>query len=407
MKAIIVVWMVWMVMMGPVSPAWADHQALSGPLQKALSHRIGSKDAVMVVSADGTILAQIHADLPLVPASILKVLTALTALETLGANFQFNTDFLLDEHDNLKIKGYGDPLLISERLRAIANTLAEKLRQVDNLILDDSFFKQPLVIPGRGSSSQPYDAPNGALCVNFNTVAFHRDGGRWVSGEPQTPLLSSVFPKIEAAGLTSGRITLAADSDEALLYTGQLFRFFLNQAGIKTTGKIFRGAVSYENDKLVWQYRSTDNLGQAVKALLEFSNNFIANQILLVMGAQVFGPPATMEKGLSVLQAFYKKTLGISTGRIVEASGISRRNRMTAQTMITILNRFEPYHTLLRSKERQFYKTGHLKGIRTRAGFLMDRRGQPCRFAVLVNTPGKTTRPIMRVIEKHLMSAAK
>jgi len=70
--------------------------------------------------------------------------------------------------------------------------------------------------------------------------------------------------------------------------------------------------------------------------------------------------------------------------------------------MITILNRFKPYHTLLRHKGRQFYKTGHLNGIRTRAGYLIDRNGKRCPFAVLVNTPGKTTRKIMQVMEKHL-----
>ena len=355
----------------------------------------------MVVSSDGAVLARINADLPLIPASTLKILTALAALKTLGVEFRFNTDFLIDAQNNLKIKGYGDPLLVSERLQTIAAALAGKLSQVNHLILDDSFFRQPATIPGRGASSQPYDAPNGALCVNFNTVAFTRHNGRWTSGEPQTPLLPSVIPKIEATGLNAGRITLAADSDDALQYTGHLFRYFLNQAGIKINGAILRGSVSPATDQLIWQYRSAKNLGQAVRDLLEFSNNFIANQILLVMGAHVYGAPATMEKGLSVLNTFYKTTLGISSGSIVEASGISRRNRMSARAMITVLSRFQPYHMLMRQQGGQFYKTGHLKGIRTRAGFLMDRNGKLCRFAVLVNTPGKTTRPIMQIIEKH------
>ena len=386
----------------PVSISMADTHALSERLTHALSAYIGPRDAVMVAASDGTPLAHINADKPLIPASILKILTALTALEILGANYQFNTDFLVDEHNNLKIKGYGDPLLISERVHTIANALAEKQRVIKHIILDDSFFKQPMSIPGRGTSSQPYDAPNGALCVNFNTVAFEQRQGQWVSAEPQTPLLPFVVPKIESTGLTAGRITFAGSSDEALQYTGHLFRFFLQQAGIETKGSILRGQVSYETDKMLWQYQSEDNLGQVVKALLEFSNNFMANQVLLVLGAHGFGAPATVQKGLSVLNSFYQKVLGISTGQIVEASGISRRNRLTARAMITILNRFEPYHMLLRHQDHQFYKTGHLKGIRTRAGYLFDGHGNRWQFAILLNTAGKTTHGIMRIIEKQL-----
>ena len=400
--AFILAGMITLAVMGAAPGALGDSPTPDSRLQAALTGRIGARDAVMVTSADGTIQAQINADLPLVPASILKILTALAALETLGSDFHFNTDFLADEAGNLKIKGYGDPLLVSERLQSIARSLAMKRQQFGDIILDDTYIEQPLKIPGRGASTQPYDAPNGALCVNFNTVAFERKGNRWVSAEAQTPLLPSVIPKIKATGLSSGRITLAGDSDEALQYTGELFHYFLNQAGVRTTGAVRRGAVDYRSDILLWQHRSEDNLGEVLRALLEFSNNFMANQILLVMGAHAYGPPATLEKGLAVITAFYHKTLGMTKGRIVEASGISRRNRLTARGMVTILNRFEPHHALLRSIAGQYYKTGHLKGIRTRAGYLADRSGSLYRFALLLNTPGKATGPIMQIIQEQL-----
>ena len=55
--------------------------------------------------------------------------------------------------------------------------------------LDDTYFTQPLTIPGISSSSNPYDAPNGALCANFNTVFFKHSRDGYASAEPQTPLL--------------------------------------------------------------------------------------------------------------------------------------------------------------------------------------------------------------------------
>ena len=388
--------------MAVLNVSWGAGNQKSADLAKQLSELAGPRDAILVAAPDGRTLAAVHEERPLVPASTLKLLTTLTALEKIGPEYRFKTDFYLDTRNNLKIKGYGDPLLISEELQVIAAHLAPLVPTVHDLVLDDSFFTQPVRIPGRGSSSEPYDAPNGALCVNFNTVAFKYSRGHWVSDEPQTPLLPSVIPKIAASGLRQGRITLAADRTEALEYAGELFRFFFRQNGIKVTGTVTRGRVNPESDQLIWTYWPVRNLSEVVAQLLEFSNNFIANQILLVMGAEVFGPPGTVEKGLKVLREFYRNDLGISTGRIVEASGISRENRITARAMLRILQRYEPYHSLMRREGRQFYKTGHLKGVRTRAGFLSGADGRLYRFVVICNTPGKTTDAIMRVIERHI-----
>lgn len=382
--------------------SWAGNLSPSTTLGRKLAAMAGAGDAVAVAAPDGDIIAGVNVDLALVPASILKLLTTLAALEKLGPDYRFRTDFYIDSRNNLKIKGYGDPLLVSEELKVMADHLAARLRAIHNLILDDFYFEQPVRIPGRGTSTEPYDAPNGALCANFNTVAFNRKNGRLVSDEPQTPLLPSVIPKIAASGLTSGRITLAANSTEALQYTGELFQYFFRQAGMEVEGAIGRGRVDPQRDRLVWPYRSRHELRKVAADLLEYSNNFMANQILLVMGAEVLGPPATVDKGLQALNDYYHGELKIESGRIVEASGISRQNRITARAMLKILQRYEPYHALMRREGRQFYKTGHLNGVRTRAGFLTSAHGEPYRFVVMINTPGKSTDGMMNAIEKHL-----
>jgi len=268
-----------LILLTAISPAIASRLSESpseSDFVKQLSALAGPLDSILVAAPDGRTLAAVHEDLPLVPASILKLLTTLAALEKLGPDYRFKTDFYLDSRNNLKIKGYGDPLLISETLKVIAGQLAPLVPVVHDLVLDDSFFAQPIRIPGRGDSTQPYDAPNGALCVNFNTVAFKKANGQWVSDEPQTPLMTSVIPKIAASGLTRGRITLAADRFEALQYAGELLSFFLKQAGVRVTGGIINGRINPATDAWVWSYRSDATLGQAVTKLLEFSNNFIA-----------------------------------------------------------------------------------------------------------------------------------
>lgn len=371
-------------------------------LEQKLAPLLGKRDAVMVCAHDGQVLAALNSDRPLVPASILKVLTCLAALHYLGESYRFPTDFYLSPDGSLKIKGYGDPLLVSERLQTIGVQLAARVSTVRHLVLDAAHFSQPIIIPGRGRSNEPYDAPNGALCVNFNTVFFKRQNNAWISAEPQTPLLPSVIPAIKASGLTEGRITLAGDSAEALQYAGELLQYFLEEAGASVTGRIMSGSVDPNQDRRLWQYHSPDELTAVVSALLEYSNNFIANQLLLAMGARVYDPPATVDKGLKALHQYYQTTLGLQTGTIVEASGISRDNRVSARIMMTLLEHFAPHHSLMRRQGRQWYKTGHLKGIRTRAGYLDAADGSLYRFVVMLNTPGRTTDRIMRVLEKML-----
>lgn len=356
----------------------------------------------MIAAPDGQILVAVHEDQLLVPASILKVLTALAALHYLGADHRYATEFYLTPRGDLGIKGYGDPLLVSERLEIIAQYLAGQIRQVRSLILDDSYFDHPIVIPGRSRSNEPYDAPNGALCVNFNTVFFKRQNGQWISAEPQTPLLPSIIAKIEASGLTTGRINLAADRKESLHYTGELFSYFFARAGITIQEKSRPGTVDVEKDRLVWRYRSAEPLTRVIADLMAFSNNFIANQLLLTMGAHREGAPATVDKGMRALHRYYHEVLGIQTGQLVEASGISRRNRISARTMMLILETFAPYYQLMRHEGRQWYKTGTLNGIHTRVGFLEAAEGERYRFVVMINTPGKTTDRVMGVLEREL-----
>jgi D-alanyl-D-alanine carboxypeptidase/D-alanyl-D-alanine-endopeptidase (penicillin-binding protein 4) len=381
----------------------ADAAALKGSrkLEKMLAPLIGTADAVMVTAPDGRILAAIHNHRLLVPASTLKLITALAALHYLGETYRFPTDFYTSQDGDLIVKGYGDPLLISEQLDVIARHLAGQVQRVDDLVLDDSYFSYPIVVPGRNHSVEPYDAPNGALCVNFNTVSFEHRNGRWMSAEPQTPLLPSTIAKIKASGLTAGRITLAADRNESLRYAGELLNYFLGQAGIATSGTITFGRVEPQKDTLLWRYYSNKQLTDVIAELLEYSNNFIANQLLLAMGAREYRPPADLARGVRALRRYYGSVLGLKNGFLAEGSGISRRNHVSAQIMMFILKKFAPYHRLMRHQGRQFYKTGTLNGIHTRVGYLSAHGGGLYRFVVMVNTPGKTTDRIMRVIERE------
>jgi D-alanyl-D-alanine carboxypeptidase/D-alanyl-D-alanine-endopeptidase (penicillin-binding protein 4) len=290
----------------------------------------------------------------------------------------------------------GDPLFVSEVIRDFCRQLTETVQmpEVTKIVIDQSWFAPDIDIPGTGQSLNPYDATTGALCANFNTIHFTRDAvsQTFVSGEPQTPLLEMFISDIRKTGLTQGRILLAKEVRP--LYPGLLMARFLEDLGVKVAGPVetglfpdtagqTSGSASGGSSFQVLPLSSPWTLEQVVEKLLAFSNNFIANQVMLALGAHVHGPPATLEKGIAVLTKTAADLPGWETARIAEGSGISRENRITPVQMGALLLAFMPHHERLRRTDTQYYKTGTLTGVRTRAGYFIgtDQRLYP--FAIM------------------------
>ena len=243
---------------------------------ESIKSLIGPHDALIVSDSKGRTIISKNKNKKLVPASILKLLTSLVALHYLGPDYRYATEFYLDRHSNLKIKGFGDPLLFSEIINDIAARLSESIggsAVINDLVVDDSYFNQPLTIPGISSSSQPFDAPNGALCVNFNTVFFKRRQSGYISAEALTPLLPYAEKKIRARNLKNGRFILSHLENENAIYAGKLFQYFLKQHGVEFSGTVTPGRVNETEDKLIYRYSSRFSLTQIISKLLEHSKS--------------------------------------------------------------------------------------------------------------------------------------
>ena len=372
-----------------------------------LGHLIGNRDAVLVADPKGHIVFSKNADIQLIPASTLKIFTALVAIYYLGPDYKFFTEIYMDRHSNLKIKGYGDPLLISETvvemIRHLSMRLCAKYSIINDLILDDSYFDVQTVIPGVNVSYEPYDAPSGALCVNFNTVNFKRNkNGVYVSAESQTPLLPFILSRVKASQMDYGRIMLSSQRNEITHYAGHLFIYFLKKEGIRVSGSIRLGKVQKEADTLIYRYVSSFSLMQTLSKLFEHSNNFIANQLLITAGIKAYGPPGNLEKGLRAALIYAKNNLEIDHVQIEEGSGISRKNKISARDFYKILNAFIPHYFLMQQTDKMYYKTGTLKGIHTRAGYIKKKNGGLYPFVLMINTPGKSPKPMMDIIQREL-----
>lgn len=376
---------------------------LNAEQKKTCLDMISSKDALLIANPDGNIIMKKNETKRYIPASTLKLITALSAIRHFGQDYRFNTEFYMDRNNNLKLKGYGDPLLISEVWQEISNSLGKKIRDFNNLILDDTFFSQDILIPGLGNSTNPYDAPVGALCANFNTVNFERNkNGDIISAEAVTPMLPFARQQILRHGLKNGRCTIFHDQREAAFYAGELLLHFLREQGVKYRGKIKFGTLK-KNDRLIYTYRSRFTLADILMKMMEFSNNFIANQILISLGAHVYGSPGTLVKGIKVISLYAKDELHLKHIDIVEGSGISRKNRISALDMFKVLKNFLPYRHLLKKRGPILYKTGTLDGIRTQVGLILNDNDKPYYFIIFINGTDTDIESVLECIKKYTL----
>ncbi len=110
--------------------------ASGAPISKVLA----LPNASLLMEEDGHMLISRHADRPMVPASTMKILTALASIQRWGMGHRFHTDFHMTGDGRLWVKGEGDPYLVSEELDRIVATLKRKgIRSVNGLGLDSCY----------------------------------------------------------------------------------------------------------------------------------------------------------------------------------------------------------------------------------------------------------------------------
>lgn len=353
---------------------------------------------ILLADDQGKTLYSQNREKPFIPASTLKILTSLAAINILGEDYRFPTDYFFDpESKNLFIKGFGDPLFTSEVIELLCHDILLKTqtKQIHHIILDQTYFSERIRVPGKGDSLNPYDAHVGALCANFNTIKFTWDDRQslFVSGEPETPLLSIFHEDIKKTNLKQGRIILS--KQQSLLYPGFLIQYFLEKRDMNITGSVLQGRFDIKPGKK-YSFLSPFEINEVVQKLLKYSNNYIANQLLLAIGAKTYGAPATLEKGVKAVELFSKQHLDLNHLNISEGSGLSRSNLISPDQMMKILIKFMPYHSLLNYRENDYFKTGTLSGVRTRAGYISGNDNRLYPYVIMVNQKGKGYESILK-----------
>ncbi|TMA27946.1 MAG: D-alanyl-D-alanine carboxypeptidase/D-alanyl-D-alanine-endopeptidase [Deltaproteobacteria bacterium] len=445
----------------------ADREALRKAVDQLLAQPplLGAHISIEVDSLeDGQPVYSRSADEQLNPASNTKLITSAAALLRLGPEYRFATDYLTDRPLQrgrtgvLYVRGRGDPSVSTERLDGLVSDLWHRgLREVRDIVLDDSFFDREEFGPGweQETSDKAWAAGVGALSLNHNSVSIYmapgnRAGARArIDVEPDTrdyftvwnevvtvrqngrrKLRPHTLPDGEKTRIeVEGRIPLRADPvmlyrrvGDPTFYYGQTLRMLFKRRGIRVTGRVKRG-VAPENALLLQSYDSPE-LAEIVRDMNKASSNFIAEMLVKTLGAELKGTPGTWPKGLQVAEDLLAE-MGLSRGSytLKNGSGLNDTNRFSARQIATLLSavwkRFPIAAEFMASlgiaardgtmrlrmegtdaAGRLRAKTGTLERVTALSGYVQSLGGERFVFSALVNDWSGRTGPVNAAIDR-------
>jgi len=441
-------------------------------LEQTCNH--GSHVGMKFVSLDRQdLLYSKNSDQPFLPASNMKVLTSIMALKKVGPDYRFYTRLYTDGNidrgtlrGNLYIKGFGDPNLVTEQMWILVNELKNvPIHKIEgNIIADNSFFA------GQGrlktwrhyKGTEAYLAPLGALSFNFNTITVHVQPGKKV-GDPPLVLVDPetayirvtnsatttpgrrgkrrlVVNRLERNGydeiVVSGSVPRFVARKKYYLnitdpqwYTVNVFKEFLERAGVEVVGNLQRGKLP-RGARMLVQHESPP-LAEILRGLNKFSNNFMAEQILQTLAAEYVGPPGDTKNGVRFIYD-YLLQLGFEPDefRVVDGSGLSRANRLTPDQLVAVLEDaykdlsvFPEFISALgvmgvdgsveermngnRDAQKIRVKTGTLNHVSALSGYFQAGDGERFAFSMLLNDLKCSNGKAMKLEDKILEMALK
>jgi D-alanyl-D-alanine carboxypeptidase/D-alanyl-D-alanine-endopeptidase (penicillin-binding protein 4) len=411
---------------------------LPAAVENVLSVRKLPAESLSVYVADlesGEVLLDWQAGVPRNPASTMKLLTTLVALDVLGPAYRWKTDvYALGEvvdgrlDGDLLLKGYGDPFLVTERVWELVRRLRiEGINEIaGDLLIDDSWFEVADHDP------RAYNVAPNALLMNFKVVRywFKPDGtGVDVTVDPALENLRVdnrlTLKNSYCGGYQRGIAVTMNDTNDEVTFTGRfpsgceryalsrtvlshnefaygLFKLLWRDSGGEFDGG-WQNAVADEEAEPLLSFRSRP-LQEMITLVNKHSNNVMARQVLYTLAAEINGPPGTEESGREVVATWLADNdLEPCALALENGAGLSREARICASAMGEML-RFawaQPYMPeflasmslsgLDGTLRRRFkgsnlvgmahLKTGTLDHVAAIAGYMQSRSGR--RFAVV------------------------
>jgi D-alanyl-D-alanine carboxypeptidase/D-alanyl-D-alanine-endopeptidase (penicillin-binding protein 4) len=369
----------------------------------------------------------------------------------LGPAYRWNTEvYATGElqqgtlNGDLLLKGYGDPKLTLEDFWLLLRNLrARGVRDIrGDLVLDHSYFSAEDYDPARfdDQPTRPYNTGPDALLVNFKAVTLQfvpdREARKVkILTDPALPQLTVINHLTLGDGacndwLSRLRVDAQGNADAARLafngsyawdcgektrifsllghkqYLAGLFSQLWQELGGTLAGSARYGEVPPEA-RLLASVKSPP-LAEIVRGINKFSNNVMARQLFLTLGAAAMGEPATFDKSRqSIVQWLTGKGLSFPDLVLENGSGLSRIARISAKGLGRLL--LSAYGSPVMSElmsslplvamdgtmkrrlknadvaGQAHIKGGTLEGVRAIAGYVLDSHGRRMVVVFIVN----------------------
>ena len=390
--------------------------------ETGLAGRVGY---VVADARTGAVLESLEPMRPVPPASTLKAMTALYALETLGAAHRFETRLVATGpvragrlEGDLVLVGGGDPSLDTDGLHDLAaQARAAGLAEVGGRLLVDSGVLPAIRrIDPRQPDQVAYDPAVGGVNLNFNRVHFSwtRAGSGYATAmdartERFRPEVASsrmriadrslpVYTYVDAGGVdewTVARGQLGTDGARWLpvrnpdAYAGDVLRSMLRLNGIAAPAAQ-AGRGSGTTIALV----QGASLDRVAASMLRFSTNLVAEVMGLAATARRSGNvPSSLAASAGAMADWAARRAGARRADLDDHSGLNGTSRIAAADMAALLTApgaMAALRPILRELEldgpppqRVRAKTGTLNFVSGLAGYFDARSGRPLAFATL------------------------
>ncbi len=345
----------------------------------------GATTAVSIRNAaSGEIVYEQLGDTRVHPASVMKLLTGATALETLGEGYTFKTELYTDGeirgnvlHGDLYLRGQGDPTMTKQDLRTFVSELKTRGVQVinGNVYGDDTWYddvrlsqdlnwSDELVYAGAQVSALTFSPNNdydaGTVIVEATPANKVGQAGK-VSMVPANSYMTIVnHTKTVAKGekksvtverqhgsntlVVTGMIPVEAKKTrswasvwEPTHYTVSLFKQTIEEQDItfSATPIVARGTVP--KGAILLATKQSMPLGELFIPFMKLSNNGHGEILVKEMG-RVVGGHGSWKKGLAVMEATLAD-MGVDTTTLLlrDGSGMSHKNLVTANEVTHLL----------------------------------------------------------------------
>lgn len=322
---------------------------------------------IFVVDIDTEdILISINADNLFRPASTVKAVTTLTALNTLGAAHVYQTTIQVDTLTNtIFLVGSGAPLLsIEDVTRAAMETAAILPHRASwNLYLDPSSLTGESHLPGWDAAdwNRTYCPPVEPLCIGDNVLeivvsavngtvtlltypplpglrifrenlaagqltSLTATGGNWETGEPELTVSGTIQ--------RGTREILYKPFAGAPGELAQVLEDELNQWGVRAT---YSGVMRVDSSPFTAAVMYSDPLWIILGSMNKWSRNIVAEQILRTVANESTGEPGSTRAGCDISGALLDSLVPEAQGwQLADGSGLSRLNLLTPRQLVAV-----------------------------------------------------------------------